>query len=124
MNSFLYPLPTGKKKYILVSVKDDTILEVAASSKEDACQKLGVKPHHCRVLANHPITVGTLFHTQLTNADVIKILSQKDPNAPCEIMCDFSTDHQSREYNLIEPDDGMCYDTSQGVLFFSMGECW
>lgn len=124
MKSFLYPLPTGNKKYILVSVKDDTILEVVASSKEDACQKLGVKPRHYRVLANRPITVETLFHTQLTNAEVIKILSQRDPNAPCEIKCDFSTDHQSREYDLIEPEDGMCYDTSSGTLFFSDGEKW
>lgn len=124
MRSFLYPLPTGNKKYILMNIKDDTILEVVAGSKEDACQKLGVKPHHYRVLVNRPITLETLFHTQLTNADVIKILSQKDPNAPCEIKCDFSTDHQGREYNLIEPEDGVCYDTSKGVLFFSMGECW
>lgn len=124
MKSFLYPLPTGNEKYILVSVKDDTILEVVAKSKKDACNKLGVKSHHYHVLAHTPITVETLFHTKMTNAEVIKILSQKDPNAPCEIMCDFSTDHQSREYGLIEPEDGMCYDTSKGVLFFSEGECW
>lgn len=124
MRSFLYSLPTGNKKYILVNVKDDTLLEMVASSKEDACQKLGVKPRHYRVLSSRPITVATLFHTRLTNAEVIKILSQRDPNAPCEIMCDFSTDHQIREYDLIEPEDGMCYDTSKGVLFFSEGEKW
>lgn len=124
MRSFLYPLPTGKKKYILVNVKDDTILEVIASSKEDACQKLGVKPHHYRVLTKRPITVETLFHTHLTNADVIKILSQRDPNAPCEIMCDFSTDHQDRKYPLIEPEDGVCYDTSNDTIVHSRGEQW
>ena len=124
MRSFLYPLPTGNKKYILVNVKDDTILEVVASSKEDACQKLDVKPRHYRVLANRPITVETLFHTRLTNAEVIKILSQKDPNAPCEIMCDFSTDHRDRKYDLVGPEDGMCYDTSSGTLFHSEGEQW
>lgn len=124
MESFLYPLSTGNKKYILVNVKDDTLLEVVASSKEDACQKLGVKPRHYRVLTNRPITVETLFHTKMTNAEVIKILSQRDPNAPCEIMCDFSTDHQDRKYDLIEPEDGMCYDTSSDTLVFSEGEKW
>lgn len=124
MESFLYPLPTGKEKYILTDVQDDTVLEVIASSKKDACQKLSVKPHHYRVLAHPPITIDVLFHTKLTNAEVIKILSQRDPNAPCEIMCDFATDHQDRRYPLIEPEDGMCYDTSSDTLVHSRGEQW
>lgn len=123
MNSFLYPISTGRK-YVLLNIKDSSTLEVIADSKKEACEKLGVKPHQYRVLSSVNMTKEVLFHTQLTNADVIKILSQKDPNAPCEIMCDFSTDHQDREYNLIESEDGMCYDTSKGILFFSMGECW
>lgn len=124
MENILHPLLTGERKYILVNTKDGTALEAIARSKAEACQKLGVNPHHYQVLVNRPYTVEVLFHTQLTNADVIRILSQRDPNAPCEIMCDFATDHQSREYDPISPEDGMCYDTSKGVLFFSMGECW
>lgn len=123
MESFLYPMPI-KRKYILASIKDDTLLEMVANSKEEACHKLGVNPRHYRVLANPPITVEILFHTKLTNAEVIKILSQRDPNAPCEIMCDFATDHQDRKYPLINPEDGMCHDTSTDTLVISRGECW
>jgi hypothetical protein len=112
------------RKYELLNIKDSSIVEVIAYSKKDACEKLGVKPHQYRVLSSTDATKEVLFHTQMTNAEVIKILAQRDPNAPCEIMCDFATDHQSREYDLIDPEDGMCYDTSKGLLFFSRGECW
>lgn len=123
MQNLLYPISTGRK-YVLLNIKDSSTLEVIADSKKEACEKLGVKPYQYRVLSSVNMTKEALFHTHLTNADVIKILAERDPNAPCEIMCDFSTDHQSREYDGIEPEHGMCYDTSKGVLFFSEGECW
>lgn len=123
MQFFLYPISTGRK-YVLRNIKDSSTLEVIANSKNEACVKLGISPKQYRVLSMTDMTREALFHTKLTNAEVIKILAEREPDAPCEIMCDFATDHQSREYHLIEPDDGMCYDTSTGVLFFSMGECW
>lgn len=123
MQFFLYPISTGRK-YVLQNIENFSTLEVIANSKNEACVKLGISPKQYRVLSFVDMTREALFHTKLTNAEVIKILAERDPNAPCEVMCDFATDHQSREYDLIEPDDGMCYDTSTGVLFFSMGECW
>lgn len=123
MQFFLYPISTGRK-YVLRNIKDSSTLEVIAKSKKEACEKLGIEPNQYRVLSSVDMTKEALFHTKLTNAEVIKILAERDPNAPCEIMCDFATDHQSREYDLIDPEDGMCYDTSKGLLFFSRGECW
>lgn len=111
-------------KYELLNIKDSSIVEVVANSKKEACEKLGVNPRQYRVLSSTDMTKEVLFHTRLTNAEVIKILSQRDPNAPCEIMCDFSTDHRDRKYDLVEPEDGMCYDTSSGTLFHSEGEQW
>ena len=111
------------RKYVLLNIKDSSTLEVTADSKQEACEKLGVKPHQYRVLSSADMTKEVLFHTNMTNAEVIKILAQRDPNAPCEIMCDFSTDHWGRDYDHIEPEDGMCYDTFNDLLFFSRGEC-
>lgn len=123
MQNRLCPISIGRK-YELLNIKDSSIVEVIAYSKKDACEKLGVKPHQYRVLSSTDATKEVLFHTQMTNAEVIKILAQRDPNAPCEIMCDFATDHWGRDYDHIEPEDGMCYDTANNLLFFSRGECW
>jgi hypothetical protein len=124
MKNRLCPISTGKRKYALWNPKDGTTLEVIATSKAEACKQAGVNPRHYQVLTDPLHTVEVLFHTNLTNAEVINFLSRQDPNAPCEIMCDFATDHQSRMYDPIEPKDGVCIDTSTGTLFFSMGECW
>lgn len=123
MQNRLCTISTGRN-YVLLNIKDSSTLEVTAYSKKDACEKLGVKPSQYRVLSSTDATKEVLFHTQMTNAEVIKILAQRDPNAPCEIMCDFATDHWGRDYDHIEPEDGMCYDTSNDCLFFSRGECW
>ena len=58
----------------------------------------------------------------LTNAQLIEILIQRDPNEEVDLMVDYSTFWDSAYYTEITDDDGLCYVENENQLVINVGE--
>lgn len=61
----------------------------------------------------------------LTNAELIAILSKRAPNAPADICADYSTFYGEQAYPDINEESGVCYsdEDDQLVIFAGEFEC-
>lgn len=58
----------------------------------------------------------------LTNAQLIEILMQRDPNAEVDLIVDYSLWDASADYNEITENDGLCYVAKDNKLVVNAGE--
>ncbi len=58
----------------------------------------------------------------LTNAQLIEILAQRDPNEEVDIFIDYSTCLGGSQYKGIYEDDGICYVEDKNQLVINAGE--
>ena len=59
----------------------------------------------------------------LTNADLIAILSKRDPNAHADIYIDYCTFYGDYDYPEVEEDSGVCYSEEDDLLVVSSKYC-
>lgn len=58
----------------------------------------------------------------LTNAELIAILSKRDPNAPVDILVDYCVWNTRLAYSEVDEDSGVCYSAENDQLVVSAGE--
>ena len=58
----------------------------------------------------------------LTNAELIAILSKRDPNAPADIFVDWCVWNSFLAYPDVDEDSGVCYSDKDDQLVVSAGE--
>lgn len=58
----------------------------------------------------------------MTNAQLIEILMQRDPNAEVDLMVDYSLWNGSADYEEITKADGLCYVVEDKQLVVNAGE--
>lgn len=58
----------------------------------------------------------------LTNAELIALLMQKDPNAEIDLLVDFSLWNGSADYPEVTREDGLCYVVEDDQLVVNAGE--
>ena len=58
----------------------------------------------------------------LTNAELMTILSKRDPNVPVDIYIDYCTFHCNYTYSGIDEDSGVCYSKKDDQLVICFGE--
>ena len=58
----------------------------------------------------------------LTNAELIAILSKRDPNAPADIYIDYCTFYGDYTYLDSDEDSGVCYSKKDDQLVVCAGE--
>lgn len=58
----------------------------------------------------------------LTNAELIVILSQRNPNAEVDLMVDYSVWDASADYDEVSCTDGVCFIENHNQLVVNAGE--
>ena len=58
----------------------------------------------------------------LTNAELIAILSKRDPNAPVDILVDWCVWNSELAYPEVDEESGVCYADEDDQLVVSAGE--
>lgn len=58
----------------------------------------------------------------LTNADLIAILSKRDPNAPADIFVDVRVWNTAFKYPDADMDSGICYSSDDDTIFLNFGQ--
>lgn len=58
----------------------------------------------------------------LTNAELIAILSKRDPNAPVDILVDYCVWNSELAYPEVDEESGVCYSSENDQLVVSAGE--
>lgn len=58
----------------------------------------------------------------LTNAQLIEILMQRDPSAKVDLIVDYSLWNASADYDEITENDGLCYVAENNQLVVNAGE--
>ena len=58
----------------------------------------------------------------LTNSELIAILSKRDLNAPADIYIDYCTFYGDYDYPEVEEDSGVCYSEEDDRLIVCAGE--
>lgn len=58
----------------------------------------------------------------LTNAQLIEILAQRDPNEEVDLFVDYSTCLGGSQYRGIQEEDGLCYVVDRNRLVINAGE--
>lgn len=58
----------------------------------------------------------------MTNAQLIEILMQRDPNAEVDLLVDYSVWNYSANYEEITKADGLCYVAQYDELVINAGE--
>jgi hypothetical protein len=111
-----------KRTYTLRNVKTNETVCVCGMDKADACAKANLKAHQYRVVdvAEEYETLTITKH--LTNAQLIAILAQRDPNAEVELMVDYSLWNASADYTEITDTDGLCYVAEDNQLVVNAGD--
>lgn len=111
-----------KKEYILRNIKTGELVSACGMDKAQACANAGLKAHQYRVdtcnIEYEKITV----RKHLTNAELIAILSQRDPNAEVDLMVDYSLWNASADYDEVTDADGVCFIEEHNQLVVNAGE--
>jgi hypothetical protein len=111
-----------KRTYTLRNIKTNETVFVCGMDKVDACAKANLKAYQYRVVdvAEEYETLTITKH--LTNAQLIEILKQRDPNAEVDLMVDCSLWNASADYEEINQTDGLCYVVEDNQLVVNAGE--
>lgn len=114
----------GTYNYTLRNTKTNEEIIGDGADKKAVCQKLGLKEYLWRVASKTPIYRTVTTKTNLTNAELIEILSKRDPNAEVDILVDYSLWNSSPDYSF-EEQDGLSFvaEDDQLVIFAGDFEC-
>lgn len=115
---------TGKYAYVLRHIKTGKEVSAEGIDKKGICANLGLKEHQYRVASKEPIYRTLTTKTNLTNAELIEILSKRDPNEEVDILVDYSVWNASADYSF-DTEDGLSYvvEDNQLVIFAGEFEC-
>lgn len=112
---------SGKYKYTLRHVKTGEEISAEGISKKDICARLGLKEHQYQVASQESICRTVTTKKNLTNAELINILSQRNPDDEVDILVDYSSYYRYNTYNF-EPEDGLSYVVEDNQLVVSAGD--
>ena len=114
-----------KRTYTLRNIKTNETICVSGLDKTDACTKANLKAHQYRVVDVNEEYETLTITPHLTNAQLIEILLQRDPNAEVDLMVDYSLWNASADYTEITEADGLCYVAEDDQLIVNAGvfEC-
>lgn len=114
-------LRNGKYDYTLRHVKTGEEVSAEGIDKKDVCARLGLKEHQYQVVSKKPIYRTVTTKKNLTNAELINILSQCNPNDEVDILVDYSSYYHTNDYNF-ESEDGLSYVVEDNQLVVFAGE--
>ena len=111
-----------KRTFTLRNIYTNETICVCGMTKKEACTNANLKAHQYRVVdvADERETLTVTKH--LTNAQLIAILMQRDPNAEVDLMVDYSLWNASADYTEITDADGLCYVAEDNQLVINAGE--
>ena len=113
------------KKYFLRNVKTNEIVEGLGFSKEQVCKNLDLKKHNYRVEKIKEIYKDIKAKTNLTNAELIAILSKRPANEEVKINIEMdlwaSYGEIERSYHNLNENDGLCYSETENELYLYAG---
>lgn len=111
-----------KRTYTLKNIKTNENICVCGMTMKEACTNANLKAHQYRMVdvADEYETLTVTKH--LTNAQLIAILMQRDPNDEINLMVDFSVWDASADYTEITENDGLCYVVEDDQLVINIGE--
>lgn len=111
-----------KRIYTLENIKTNETVCVCGMTKREACATANLKENHYRIvnIANEYETLTIAKH--LTNAQLIAILAQRDPDAEVNLLIDYSVWNVSEDYTEITNADGLCYVAEHNQLVINTGE--
>lgn len=110
------------KEYTLKNINTNEIITVQGMTKEEACATVNLKAREYKVIETKNIYQTLTVRKHLTNAELIAILSRRNPNEEVAILLDYSLYNCQREYNEIDEKDGICYVEEDNQLVISGGE--
>jgi hypothetical protein len=111
-----------KRTYTLRNIKTNETVCVCGMDKVDACAKANLKAHQYRVVEVNEEYETLTIAKHLTNAQLIAILMQRDPNAEVDLMVDYSLWNASADYTEITDTDGLCYVAEYNQLVVNAGD--
>lgn len=111
-----------KRTYTLRNIKTNEIICVCGMNKGDACDKANLKAYQYRVVEVNDEYETLTITKHLTNAQLIEILMERDPNAEVDLMIDYSVWDVSEDYPEITNADGLCYVAEYNQLVVNAGE--
>lgn len=91
-------------------------------TKWDACEQAGLGFYDYKVVNVEDVYETLTVTTGLTNAQLIEILMQRDPNARAEFFVDFSLWDRSSHYTEIDSEDGVSYVAEHDRIVINAGE--
>lgn len=111
-----------KRTYTLKNIKTDEIVRVCGMTMKEACASANLKAHQYRIVdVSNEYEILTITK-HLTNAQLIAILAQRDPNAEVDLTIDYSLWNSSADYTDITDADGLCYVAEDNQLVVNAGE--
>lgn len=111
----------GEYNYTLRHVKTGEEVSAEGISKKDACARLGLKEHQYQVASKERICRTVTTKKNLTNAELINILAQRNPNDEVDILVDYSSYYHTNDYNF-ESEDGLSYVVEDNQLVIFAGD--
>jgi hypothetical protein len=111
-----------KRTYTLRHIKTNEIICACGMDKADACAKANLKIHQYRVVDVVDEHESLTITKHLTNAQLIEILMQRNPDEEVDLMVDFSLWNASEDYTEITKADGLCYVAEDNQLIINAGE--
>lgn len=85
------------------------IISAQGMTKTMICSQRGLNTSHFVIIAKVPIYETIHIQTNLTNAQLIALLSTRDPSASVDIFVDYDHEDDGGAYPEIEEECGVCY---------------
>lgn len=111
-----------KRTYTLKNIKTNEIVRVCGMTMREACASANLKAYQYRMVNVSDEYENLAITKHLTNAQLIAILAQRDPNAEVDLMIDYSLWNSSENYTEITDADGLCYVAEDNQLVINAGE--
>lgn len=111
-----------KRTYTLRNIKTNETICVCGMTMKDACINANLKVHQYRKVDVTDEYETLTITKHLTNAQLIAILMQRDPNAEVDLMVDYSVWNCSADYTEVTNADGLCYVAEDNQLVINAGE--
>jgi hypothetical protein len=111
-----------KRTYTLRNIKTNETVCVCGMTMKEACANANLKAHQYRMVDVADEYETLTITKNLTNAQLIAILMQRDPSAEVDLMVDYSLWNASANYTEITEIDGLCYVAEYNQLVINAGE--